>query len=89
MAVRTAAASDLDTKIGDFLTSLDSYLALNSQAGEPENTVADIAWHALVSQLVVRARMAPVILNNPRGIHPYAIAGAAAAHTVSSLDPNA
>ena len=89
MAVRTAAAADLDTKIAALLTSLDTFLGLAKQSGEPQNAVGDIFWHALISQLVTRSRMNPIILNNPRGIHPYAIAGAAVAHTVTSLDPNA
>ena len=87
MAARTAAASDLDTKISALLTSLDTFLALAEQPGEAKNAAAGIAWHALVSQLMERSRMRPVILYE--AIQPHTIAGAAAAHTVTSLDPNA
>ena len=85
MAVRTAAASDLDTKIGDLLSSLDTYLALAAQGSEPANAVADYFWSTLVSKLVGRARMKPLLVANPRDFTTYL--AAAATNTVVARDP--
>jgi hypothetical protein len=90
MAVRTAAAQDLDVKISALLTSLDTYLDLAEQSGEPANIPADYFWRVLISLLVARPRMAPLLLRNPRGEPAqYAIAAAAGTHDIETLDPNA
>ena len=84
MAVRTTAAQDLDAKISDLLTSLDTYLALANQTGESSNTVANYFWATLVSKLVTRARMKPLLVSNPRDFTAYI--AAPAVNTIESRD---
>ena len=84
MAVRTTAAQDLDAKISDLLTSLDTYLALAGQSGETANAVADYFFATLISKLAVRQRMRPLLFNNPRDISAYSVA--AATNTVEARD---
>lgn len=86
MAARTSAAQDLDAKMSALLTSLDTYLALSGQTGEPKNAAADYFWAALVSQLVARSRMEPLILRNRRDIGAYS-AAARPTNTVEARDP--
>lgn len=90
MAVRTATSQDLDTKINDLMTSLDSYLALAGQSGEPANAAADYFWRVLIHKLVQRSRMKPVLLGavsaGPRMYVPIPKTDTA---TVEATDPNA
>ncbi len=87
MAIRTTAAQTLDTSIATLLTDLDAYLNLAGQAGEPTNAVGDYFWSTLISKLVTRARMRPLILSNPRDIGGYSVA--ATVNTVEARDPKA
>jgi hypothetical protein len=88
MAVRTAAAQDLDAKISALLTSADTYLALAGQTGEPANAAADYFWATLISKLVTRARMKPVLLNNKRDLRAYS-AALLPTNSVVARDPKA
>ena len=88
MAVRTAAAQDLDSKITDMLSSLDSYLALAKQPGEPANAAADYFWGTLVSQLASRPRMKVILFRNPRDLRAHSVA-VLPTNTVAARDPNA
>lgn len=71
MAVRTATASDLDTKISALLTSLDSYLAVATPSGEDKQVAARYAWRILLHKLRQRAKMKRLIDSGPvpRPVH--------------------
>jgi len=88
MAVRSAAAQDLDSKINDLLTSLDTYLALAKQEGEPANAAADYFWATLISKLVSRDRMKVILFRNPRDLRAHSVA-LLPINTVEARDPNA
>ena len=83
MAARTTAAQDLDTSISDLLDKLDTYFALDGQSGELKNTTAGYFWATLVSKLVGRSRLKPLILH--RSLAEYITA--AATNTVEARDP--
>jgi hypothetical protein len=88
MAVRTATAQALDTAIDSMLTALDNYLALDGQTGEPPNSTAEYFWEVLVSKLVQRNRMSPIIFNNRRSLRSYSVADLPT-NSVEAKDPNA
>ena len=88
MAARTVAAQSLDTSIDNMLTDFDTYDALSGQSGEPSNIPAEHFWATLVSKLLSRASMKPLILNNPRDIRAYSVA-VLPANTVEARDPKA
>jgi hypothetical protein len=88
MAVRTSAAADLDSKIDDMLTSLDVYLGLSGQPGEPSNSVAEYFWATLISKLGSRRPMKPLIFYNKRDLRAYSVA-LLPTNSIEARDPNA
>ncbi|MGH8489534.1 MAG: hypothetical protein ACREXS_11895 [Gammaproteobacteria bacterium] len=83
MAVRTATATDLDTKISALLTSLDAYLAVANQPGEGANVPAKYFFQVLFHHLMKRQKTR--VLLQTRFL-PAAIP-APTAKTVVALDP--
>jgi hypothetical protein len=88
MAVRTAAAQDLDSKIDALLTSLDVYLDLSGQTAEPANSPAEYFWATLISKLGGRQKMKPLIFYNKRDLRAYSVA-LLPTNSIESRDPHA
>lgn len=87
MAVRTSAAQALDASIDSMLSDLDTYLALAGQAGESnKNAAATHFMGTLVSKLMSRQRMKPLIIAEPGRMRAFTVAERPT-NTVEARDP--
>jgi hypothetical protein len=64
MGIRTASAGALDAAIGTLMTTLDAYLLLRAQAGEPPDYAEKAFWTVLIRHLRDRVPVRTLIDNS-------------------------